>query len=120
MYFGLQSGGLGILNLENRRLVHKDEIIRQTAQTIEKRIILTAITLCADDKEEILYFGTKDELLKYDIKQKQIKWAIKLPTMPGSGAPVVDYNGAVLFRLAQKCTSRVRLCFETQIVRQRF
>lgn len=90
MYFGLQAGGIGQINLENRKLDFTDPL--------DGRRILTAITLCSDKTNQELYFGTKDEIVKYDMGKRKLSWAVKFDSMPGAGAPVLDNTGSLLVR----------------------
>jgi len=89
LYFGLQSGGIGQINLINRSL--------QFTDALDGRRVLTALTLCTDKKVQVLYFGTSDEIIKYDVIREAIIWEKKCDSMPGAGAPVVDHNGLVLY-----------------------
>merc|ERR1711990_22920 len=116
IYFGLQKGGFGVLNLENRKLEFQDEI--------NNRLILTALTLCTGQwglqykDMNTLYFGTRrcstirvpsqhnpdrtqtkciDEMVRYDLDAADIVWATELDSTAAAGAPIIDRWGQVLF-----------------------
>ena len=90
MYFGLQEGGIGQINLENRKLEFSD--------SLGGRRILSGITLCSYETGDFLYFGTKNDFVKFDLGAKEVSWTKKLKSTAGLVAPLVDDRQNVLFR----------------------